>query len=234
MTSTLFFPFEEDIPMRRTFTIAATLFALLLLSARPMGAAEPKGVRKTDPPGAPLELRLTSKRASYPLDLGGKTAEEFRKQLKDAEKSGKLPPPPAVKLVLDLRNTGDKDVQVQIGGDNSDLLLHLKGPGAVSVDAKRAFTLDFRAGRTVTLAPGKSATIEMDSLSYGFREQSRQSSRTGSSPATTRCPPATSSPSPRRLRGPRTPARASASSLSPAHRCRSRSRRSSCETPRQE
>jgi hypothetical protein len=160
--------------MCQTSAIAVSLFALVALAAGPAGAEQPKGGGKTDPPGAPLELRLISKKASYPLDLGGQTAEAFRKQLREAETSGKVPPPPAVQLVLELRNTSDKDIQVQLGGDNSVLLLNLKGPGAVSIEPRRAFTREFRIGRPVTIAPGKSTTIPVNSLSYGFRMQAKQ------------------------------------------------------------
>src|SRR5262249_58078801 len=111
----------------------------------------------TDPKGAPLELRLVAKKTKYPLDLGGKTAKEFKKQLEEAKKTGnQLPEPPAVDFTLELKNTGDKDIQIQVEGDANPLMLEVKGPGAVSVPSTLAFTADFRLSKAITLAAGKS------------------------------------------------------------------------------
>ena len=82
---------------------------------------------KTDPPGVPLAALLTSKPASYTLDLGGKTADEVRKQIE----AGDYPPPPTVDLSLELRNTGDKDLLIRMGGTTTIIDLDLKGPAAV-------------------------------------------------------------------------------------------------------
>jgi hypothetical protein len=150
--------------------VALVVFAVAGLAKE----AKPKDAGKTEPPGVPLELRLVAKKATYQLDLGGKTADEFRKQLQEAEKSGKSPPPPAVDLVLELKNTGTKDVQVKLDGDDSRIILHLKGKGAVSIEPRKAFTQEFRNGRVVTLAPGKSESIKIKSLDYGFRGVAQQ------------------------------------------------------------
>src|SRR5262249_8455390 len=58
--------------------------------------AKSKDKAKSEPAGAPIEIKLTSKKEAYKLDLGGQSAEEFKKSLKDAEKTGKCPPVPAV------------------------------------------------------------------------------------------------------------------------------------------
>jgi hypothetical protein len=138
--------------------------------------AKPKESGKTDPAGVPLELRLVAKKASYPLDLGGKTAAEFRKELDDAQKTGRYPPPPAVDLSLELRNTGTKDLMLQVQGDANVLTLQLEGPGAMSVAPRRAFTTDFRLPKIITIAAGKSHTFPaIKSLTYGFRGVAQQS-----------------------------------------------------------
>jgi hypothetical protein len=90
---------------------------------------EAKG--KTEPPGVPLEARLVAKKATYKLDLGGKTPEEIRQLLK----ARRYVPAPEVDLVLEFHNTADKEIKFLVGGMNPDipLLLKLDGPGAVNV-----------------------------------------------------------------------------------------------------
>jgi hypothetical protein len=118
----------------------------------------------------PVELRLTAKKTTYTFGLGGQTAAEFKKQIEDSDKTGKAPAPPAVDLALEFRNTSDKEVKIWIEGDATQLTLDLKGPGAVNnVRKKLAVTLDFRAPKTITLAPGKSYVLPIKSLAHGFR-----------------------------------------------------------------
>jgi hypothetical protein len=50
----------------------------------------------------------------------------------------------------------------------------VKGPGAISAETQRAFTREFRAPKPVAIAPGKSHTIELKGLKYGFRGVSHQ------------------------------------------------------------
>src|SRR5206468_658033 len=51
-----------------------------------------KAQGKTDPPGAPLELKLVAKKDTYTLDLGGKTPEEVRKVVKELRLTTRFPP----------------------------------------------------------------------------------------------------------------------------------------------
>jgi hypothetical protein len=151
------------------------LFAGVLLLTFVAGAGADKQKPKkekgsTDPKGVPLELRLVAKKAKYPLDLGGQTGDEFRKQLEEAKKTGKYPAPPAVDFTLEMRNTGKKDLQIHVQGDMNVLTLNLKGPGAVSASPPAAVTADFRLPKTITLAAGKSHSFPaLKSLTYGFR-----------------------------------------------------------------
>jgi hypothetical protein len=132
--------------------------------------AKDKGKGKSVPGAVPIELRLTGKKTTYTLDLGGQTAAEFKKQIKDADETGKAPPPPIVDLALEFRNTSDKDVQLWIEGDATQLVLDLKGPAAVNnIRKKLAVTLDFRVPKTVTVAAGKSFSLPVKSLANGFR-----------------------------------------------------------------
>jgi hypothetical protein len=117
---------------------------------------------KTEPAGVPLEARLVAKKDSYVLDLGSKTPEEFRKDIKNV-----YPATPAVDLELDFRNSGDKEFTFLVGGSNPDipLLLRLEGPGAVNVTLPAASAPVARGLFTkVTLAPGKTHTLPIKSL----------------------------------------------------------------------
>jgi hypothetical protein len=144
------------------------LAAVIIVSGTTASKAQDKG--KVDPAGAPLELKINAKKNNYTLDLGGKTAKDFRKEL---ETTDKMPAPPQVDLELELRNTGDKEIQVLIGGDETRMNLDLQGPAAVSANSKLFFTKIFIAAKTVTLAPGKSTTVPVKSLSYGHRNASK-------------------------------------------------------------
>jgi len=130
------------------------------------GESQPTDKGKTDPPGVPLAALLTSKPASYALDLGGKTADEVRKQIE----AGDYPAPPAVDLNLELRNTGDKDLLIRMGGTTTILDLDLQGPAALTVAFKgRLINHLAVAPKTITLAPGKSQSVAINSLAFGFK-----------------------------------------------------------------
>jgi hypothetical protein len=143
--------------MRRTLSV----LAVLALSAP--ARAEGPGPSKSD---SPVQLRLLSKQESYRL-AGGK---QLKKQIEQAEKAGgRFPAPPAVDLVVEITNRGDKDVQVWVSGDPVTLGLQLAGPGAKSVKAQRFFTREFRAPRAVTIPAGKTHSIPIRALKFGFR-----------------------------------------------------------------
>jgi RNA polymerase sigma factor (sigma-70 family) len=129
--------------------------------ARPAAPeAEAKG--KTDPAGAPLEVKLIARKAVYVLDLDGKTPEEFRKHIKET-----FQPVPQVDLELEFRNSGDKEIKFLVGGFNPDIPMFLKldGPGALNLTLL-AIVSDVPSSppTLVTLAPGKTHTIPIKSL----------------------------------------------------------------------
>jgi hypothetical protein len=120
-----------------------------------------------EPASMPLEAKLTSEKDSYPLNLDGKTPEEFAKYFR----GDKLPPSPKVDLVLTLRNAGTKPLAI-----NPDFLvgLYLIGDGAVNHPWEPYQTV-FQLGdepKKVTLEPGKTYQIPIRSLA---RDHSRQS-----------------------------------------------------------
>jgi hypothetical protein len=148
-----------------------TVLTVLLLTVS-VHADETKD--KDKPARLPVSAKLIANKATYTLDLGGMTAEQFRAALKDAETTGRYPKPPTVDLTLELTNTSDKEVQIWSSGDPVQLRLELKGEGAVSVKPRRAFTREFRVPRAVTLAPGKTHKIDIKSLQFGFRGVAEQ------------------------------------------------------------
>jgi hypothetical protein len=126
--------------------------------------------------GGPVEAKLIAKKSTYPLNLGGMSAEEFRQTIKAAEKTGRYPAAPAVELVLELKNTSDKEVQVWTSGDPVRLMLDLKGKGAINEALKGiAFTTIFIMPKAVTVPPGKTVEIPIKALSYGMRGASHRS-----------------------------------------------------------
>jgi hypothetical protein len=125
---------------------------------------------QADPPTTPLEMTITGKVTKYTLDLGGRSAAEFKKAVEAAAQNGQRPPAaPAVDLTIRIRNTSDKPLQLWTGGDPVVLTLTLKGPGAVNVAPLLAFTQEFRAPSATEVGPGKTVEIPVHSLVSGFR-----------------------------------------------------------------
>ena len=146
------------------------LLALVSLAGALAAAGRKPAAKESDASESPIKATLVAKKATYTLDLDGKTSEDFQKLLKETAKAGKaFPPAPAVDLALELKNTTDKEVQLWVGGDRTALELDLKGKGAESVVAQRFFTRIFIGPKVLTLAAGKSHTIPIKALQYGFR-----------------------------------------------------------------
>jgi RNA polymerase sigma factor (sigma-70 family) len=146
----------------------------------PPGPPVLRGEPPAKPRSDPLEIRLVAKKATYVLDLGGKTPADFTRHVRAEEakaiaaQPSNLPPAVSVDLVLELRNTGKKELALTLGGDASTLMLELKGPGALSAVAQGAFDQNLLLGKRVTIAPGKSHSLPITRLAYGKRgEQHR-------------------------------------------------------------
>jgi hypothetical protein len=152
------------------------LFLILVVSAlaaTPLvaSAQEEKATKaKSTPPGALVEARLIANKNTYALDRGGLSAEDYVKQVQTGATGGPGLPAPKVDLTLELVNTSDKEVQVRVGGTVNVITLDLKGPGAETIAFKGRLQPRFLiAPKTVTLAPGKSATVPIQSLGFGLR-----------------------------------------------------------------
>jgi hypothetical protein len=154
---------------RLALTFASFLCAACAVAAPAPGSDEkPKDTGKTEPAGLPLEITIVANKDTYPLDLGGKTDDDFKKMLNDGGSSAS--DAPKVDLTLVIRNTSDKEVQIQFGGTKNLLTLDLQGPGAVQGDfSKRPMPLFLLAPKTATVAPGKTLEVPIKSLAYGKR-----------------------------------------------------------------
>jgi hypothetical protein len=159
--------------MTRSLVAFLSLVAFAAAAAR-APAAEEKEKSKSDPAGVPVEIKVVLRKDTIPLDLGGQSTEEFKKALDEAKKTGKYPAATAVDLEVVFTNTGEKDISLQFGGDSNRLNLEVKGPGAVSAETQRIFTREFRAPKPVVIAAGKSHSIALKGLQYGYRGVSHQ------------------------------------------------------------
>ena len=75
--------------------------------------------------------------------------------------------------MLEIKNNSDKPVKVWSKGDPVVVELELKGKGAVTANPKLAFTREFRGPTAVEIAPGKSLSIPVKSLTSGYRDASK-------------------------------------------------------------
>ncbi len=142
--------------------------SMLLLIFMATVAVQAQEKQKQPAVALPIKAKLVAKKTTFHLDLAGMTAGEYKKSLKNMD-PGKLPPLPKVDMALELTNNSDADVQVWISGTPVTMMLELKGAGAVSVTPQQFFPNIFILPKPVTLAPGKSTSLPIASLSYGRR-----------------------------------------------------------------
>jgi hypothetical protein len=146
----------------KPFPMTGILAGLLLVATITASAAPQEEPKKQDP-STPrgLEVCLIANKATY-TNLQDKT------QL-DKSRTGGYPAAPEVDLAFELKNTTKQELHFRIDGDDQSLQLSLKGPGAVSVAAINLFTEELRGGDIKKVAPGKTYTIVIKRLSYGYR-----------------------------------------------------------------
>jgi hypothetical protein len=154
--------------------LVVTVVSVFLLAAASAPATGPAPV-----PGPKNEQGLTAvlmaDKATYTLDPA-QSGKDFRDRLSPPGNArggrgpaGGLPKPPAVDLTMRITNNSDKDVTIMVGGDDSQMQLKLAGPGAVTVENMVAMTMEFRIGKPVTIAPGKTYDTKITSLAFGMR-----------------------------------------------------------------
>lgn len=163
--------------MRHQFLTTLAVIAAFAMTTAAPAADEKKDVGKSEPAGVPLEARLVAKKDAYTLDLGGKTAKEFRKLLDDEKNTRRFPESPKVDLVLEFKNTGKEEIKFLIGPDGAEPMLELKGPGAVTVDL--GMNVSGRRSippKEISLAPGKTYEWPIKNLtSLSFTRAQHQS-----------------------------------------------------------
>jgi WD40 repeat protein len=127
------------------------------------------GGRKSrpDPLAGRLQIKLTSAKDTYELDLGGKTAEQFAR-LVDLQSGKPLPPAPAVDLSVTFRNNSDKTLTFQC---RPRVDVYLAGDGAMNHPVSRELMEKAISGgklpdalKTVTLAPRETYSVPVKSL----------------------------------------------------------------------
>jgi len=146
-----------------------TAYAVLASWALTVSAV-PAVEERTQKSDSRVEVRLVAKKATYtgiqekqPLDAALEKAK--------ANRFGQAPFPPApeVDLVFELRNTGKHEMHCLLGDDEMSFDLVLEGPGAMSVQAARAFTQEKRRSRIEKIAAGKTLSLPIKRLAYGYR-----------------------------------------------------------------
>jgi hypothetical protein len=148
--------------MMRTLSVAVCALALVVAPA----PAEEK---------MPLELKIVVKKESYPwpYDLKPKEFEAKLQQIIKKKSTDELPKPPAVDMVLEIKNTGKEKTTIFVGGDPNLLTVTVKGPSVVPAMPGLAVTTEFRVPSPVELAPGKTHEIPLKSLADGHRRVGR-------------------------------------------------------------
>jgi len=115
----------------------------------------------------PVEARLIVKQAHYVLPAARHGA-EFRRRIESETDPDKLPPAPAVDLVLELKNVSQADVMIWPRGIIGVPFMTLKGPGVVEPIGLQGGKGGFDAtGVQPVIAPGKTHRIAIKTLCPG-------------------------------------------------------------------
>ena len=112
----------------------------------------------------PVEARLVVKQSKYvlPKDRHG---DAFRRRIVEEMDTSRLPPPPRVDLVLELRNVSDEDVMIWPRGAVTCPDLIVEGKGVVEPENLRSISgQSSGTGVQPTIKPGKTRHISIQSL----------------------------------------------------------------------
>jgi hypothetical protein len=146
-------------------TLSAVLLGCLLACSVDRGNAQAAKGSAENPQG--LKMRLIARQDKYVLDTGGKSADDFRKQI-DAivPDKGKPPTGPKVDLILEISNPSGQDAMIWVGGDDTRLTLDLSGPGAVSKVVTTRMTADIKTSKAIAIPAGKTYSRPIADLGY--------------------------------------------------------------------
>jgi hypothetical protein len=144
----------------------------LRLEEEPPSRAVPDWVKAVPPP-AVERLHGDAEIAVARLDLHGKSADSFRHALKEEARTGRLPPPPKVRLTLKVTNRGPKAVALDAADPRTELKLELSGPGVMEVEAPPDAAAGLIVPRRLLLEPGETKELHVQRLASLERGQVR-------------------------------------------------------------
>lgn len=159
----------------------ASLVAAVLLLAVGLIWWLPRQPRETSPefallvraakldvvPQAPAKLDFKDAEALILLQAVARAGNTLRNELMQAERDGKLPLPPAVRLELAVVNRGKRPVEVRLGDAEAKLSLDLAGDGVIRLAAPGAEIPETLRAQTLRLEPEKQLVLQMDRLVAG-------------------------------------------------------------------
>jgi hypothetical protein len=148
------------------------LFLTLALTSTAMAQRVRLKRPRVDAEKSVLEATLVAKEDTYVIPAG-QQGKEFAEKV-SAPDAKDLPEPPKVDIVLQLKNPTEKPITILLDSDAGALDLKLEGPGAVTVEGRKIFTREFRGGKKVEIAPGKTHEIPITALRFGFRGVAQQ------------------------------------------------------------
>lgn len=93
--------------------------------------------------------------------------EPFRRELRQAQRDGRLPPPTPVPVSLVLRNAGKYAFEVRLGDPATALTLDVTGEGVVRIPFTGAARPAYLQAQSHWLTPGQSHEIKIDRLIAG-------------------------------------------------------------------
>jgi hypothetical protein len=127
-----------------------------------MLADEP--VRQEESKPSPVEAQLIVKKSTYVLPKKRHGA-AFRKRIEGETDADRLPPPPRIDLVLELKNVSQEDVMIWPQGRITEPDLKVEGPGIVEPESLTSAEVEMGAtGAQPTIAPGETYQIPIKSL----------------------------------------------------------------------
>lgn len=148
------------------------LLSLVALCTATAPAPKPPAVAPAGPKndqGLTAAIVLNKDAYSIPAGQSGKEYHNRLTTAGNARGMSRLPQPPALDLTLRITNNANNPVTITYGGDESQITLNLQGPGAITLDNNVAMTMEFRMGKAITIAPGKTYDIKISSLAFGSR-----------------------------------------------------------------
>ncbi|WP_372365357.1 hypothetical protein [Candidatus Uabimicrobium sp. HlEnr_7] len=124
-----------------------------------------------------LMAKIIIKKSKYKIDLAGRSVQQFAKEMRAISRkafiSGGTPltKPTKLRIWLELTNTSDKDIKLELGGDKGDISVIGKGAGFLSITTTTTYVDQLLRGTGLTLKPGQKHRIHF-SMTSGFRSSS--------------------------------------------------------------